>query len=1266
MAQPAPKLSVIMPVHNAARTLPQALDSVLSQSLEDLELICVDDGSTDESLSVLEDCAAKDGRVRVFSQENLHAGPARNRGLEAARGEYVHFLDADDFALPFAYEVLCSKADKHDLDALFCAAVDWDESEQSFVAKRRDNLLLLGPDDFGRLVGLEEGSPIYRVCVAPWAALYRRSFLVDHDIRFGDLFCVNDRAFFDAAITNAGRMMVCRDRAVCHRVNQEGSLVDARAAHFDCHFRSIEQIVGRMHRDGVDLKVQERILREEFNDLFYWFGLLADGSELGGSIVRQTADFVAGYKGPFAHVLKGKHLDATKRLSSSKGAGRQEYAKVEMRRSACAAPKVSVVLPVGDAGEQLNEALESLSKQTLREMEFLCVDCGGTDGSMAVVREYAALDGRFRVLEGGGAGAGESAATADVPWGFGAAVNRGIDEARGEYLGVLDPNDVPPKDMYAGLFKLAERHGLDFVKAEVHDLGLRPDGSQRGRSSHPVEDRGCFDRVIRPADELPSFKFATGAEGGIYRLSFLKGWGIRWSEAGLEGADGVDAAGAVDGGVGNVAARSWDPSRWDTLFCFQVFCCAERALLVDSSSCLVRRGVSGQGTTEGDLAVGKGPLLDERVMDLVDGEFSRMGEWLAQDPELAQKVEPTLGAAKAAALLSVCRRAAPQSQLACLRRTGDEFAEPLSQGRIDEALIDPCDLVQLREIAADPDAYGSRVCVSVVMPVYNAEAYLDQALDGLLARNDLPIEVICVDDGSTDGSLDVLWAFAARDPRVRVVSQPNSGAGAARNAGMRLARGKYLSFVDSDDLFEPDMLSRAYVRARETDADVVVFRCDEYHEGTRTFAPTDWTINHDLLPAEEPFAASEVPCNLFKAFVGWPWDKLFRTDYIRSLGLRFQGLRTSNDLLFVYSALAKADRIATLDEVLAHRRMHAGSLSTTREFSWDCCHDALCALRRQLVDWGLFQEREQDFVNYCLNFTLWHLNSLEGEAYCGFYDKLKNEWLDELGVTGRSMDYFYKRDEYLQLEKLLASTSEEFLFWQLGRARNARDEVALKLGSVRGRLDEQKRQGAEQAERLLRLSDRLTARIDIKNNGDAANRVDVLDVSDCDALVVAPEWLVDENGAGQHIVSTAGSLEARLACVGDGELVIALKSRNSAGGGASAGARGWDGIEDGLEGPAEVWVDYTDVRVDGEPAFAGTRSASADHPCRIRREVKDGQVVELSLSWHSHDERGLAAEEEALKAEGEHLRSSTTWKAGRVLTWLPRKVKRAVKGKNKS
>lgn len=310
--------------------------------------------------------------------------------------------------------------------------------------------------------------------------------------------------------------------------------------------------------------------------------------------------------------------------------------------------------------------------------------------------------------------------------------------------------------------------------------------------------------------------------------------------------------------------------------------------------------------------------------------------------------------------------------------------------------------------------------VSVIIPVYNAERYLTQCLDSVLGQTLQDIEVICVDDGSTDGSVAILKSYAARDSRVRLIRQKNGGAGAARNQGLREATGEYLSFLDSDDFFEPDMLEKAVARAREFHTDIVVFNSDQFHMDKQSFVQVPWVMVKSDLPPYMPFTYRQLTGNVFLSFVGWAWDKLYRRDFVLEHDLWFQEQRTTNDMLFVFSALVVAKRIAVLDEVLAHQRRGSGdSLSVTRERSWNCFYDALLALRQRLVDENIYWELEQDFINYSLHFSLWHLNTLAQPTHDILKRRLRNAWFRELGVAGKPAGYFYSQDEYAQFEKLM-------------------------------------------------------------------------------------------------------------------------------------------------------------------------------------------------------------------------------------------------------
>ena len=318
------------------------------------------------------------------------------------------------------------------------------------------------------------------------------------------------------------------------------------------------------------------------------------------------------------------------------------------------------------------------------------------------------------------------------------------------------------------------------------------------------------------------------------------------------------------------------------------------------------------------------------------------------------------------------------------------------------------------------------VKVSVIIPVYNVEPYLKQCMDSVVGQTLKDIEIICVDDGSTDGSLDILREYAAEDNRIQIIEQKNAGAGAARNNGMRHATGKYLSFLDSDDFFEPRMLEKAFDLAEKDQADFVAYKSDQYHTEKKQFVSADWVIHENEIPPYHPFNHRQMTGNVFKVFVGWAWDKLFLKEFVDKHHLTFQEQRTSNDLLFVFSAVVLAKKISVVPMVLAHQRRDAkDSLSKTREYSWDCFYHALMALRDRLREENLYKELEKDYINYALHFSLWNYNTLSEPTKTKLKDKLRGEWFRELGIEGKSKDYFYNKQEFEQYLKIMGNMKKE-------------------------------------------------------------------------------------------------------------------------------------------------------------------------------------------------------------------------------------------------
>ncbi|MDR0500820.1 MAG: glycosyltransferase [Coriobacteriales bacterium] len=239
--------------------------------------------------------------------------------------------------------------------------------------------------------------------------------------------------------------------------------------------------------------------------------------------------------------------------------------------------------------------------------------------------------------------------------------------------------------------------------------------------------------------------------------------------------------------------------------------------------------------------------------------------------------------------------------------------------------------------------------ISVVITVYNVQDYLEHCLDSILKQTFTNIEVIAVDDGSTDASSEILKRYALSDSRLKVIRQENMGPGVSRNVGLDAAVGYYAIMLDADDYFEPDFLQKLYASAKANDADIVVCRATAVEDDGKS-EPMEWTIKAEQLPAKKPvFSCEDMPDYVFTCFIGWPWDKLYKRDFLEQHALRFPALRNSEDLVPIFLSLALAKRICVVNEYLIYHRVNrAGSVSASRAANPHSFYEAVCILKKEL------------------------------------------------------------------------------------------------------------------------------------------------------------------------------------------------------------------------------------------------------------------------------------------------------------------------------
>ena len=268
-----------------------------------------------------------------------------------------------------------------------------------------------------------------------------------------------------------------------------------------------------------------------------------------------------------------------------------------------------------------------------------------------------------------------------------------------------------------------------------------------------------------------------------------------------------------------------------------------------------------------------------------------------------------------------------------------------------------------------------RPLISIVVPAYNAADGIEESLSSLRAQTYDNLEIIVVDDGSTDETPSIVRGLARCDPRILLVEQANQYAGVARNNGLRHAHGKYVLFLDADDMFVASMVEMLVARAEEAGADVTVCRSEGVDIISGESCPLGASL-HDR-DFSEVRSGFELKDEMFSFCGGWAWDKLYRTDFVREQHLSFQATRTSNDACFVFTSLMVAERIAFVGEVLVrHRVNNAASLEGSRDRSYRCALEAVEAIGREMDERGLREDFGRCFDNWKVTFLLWNYSTL--------------------------------------------------------------------------------------------------------------------------------------------------------------------------------------------------------------------------------------------------------------------------------------------------
>ena len=494
------EVSIIIPVYNVEAYLKKCLDSVINQTYKNLEIICVNDCSPDNSLAVLQRYAQNDKRIKIINREkNGGLSAARNTGLEQASGKYVYFLDSDDWIDADYIETMVNAIEKANTDIVVNTNIQSvaEEIITPFKWTRYEKKL---PD--GEYLNTAEAINYSQVMI--WAHLYKKSFLDEYNLRFPEGYIQEDEYFQHISKIRCEKVFCFYGAAYYYRQRPQSIMATRKS-----RVEPVAKIINLL----LDFYAQNEFLKQ-YN---IYLPIVVSLSE-----VQSEEEF------DFAQKIAKRIVDSKVRLyfsdferfqlkllteASSLDEFKQKCGKniriAYMRKALTQKPKVSVIIPIYNVEPYLRKCLDSVCNQTLKDIEIICINDCSPDNSLAIVKEYAKNDNRIKII--------------DFLQNQGVAVarNTAMNQVKGEFIGFVDPDEWVDLDFYEKLYNKAKECNSDLVIGNIKTI------------SNGKEIKNCYDFQIFKNEKV----FYGLFQLGLYSKSLLQKYDIKFIEGRIIGED---------------------------------------------------------------------------------------------------------------------------------------------------------------------------------------------------------------------------------------------------------------------------------------------------------------------------------------------------------------------------------------------------------------------------------------------------------------------------------------------------------------------------------------------------------------------------------------------------------------------------------------------------------------------------------------------------------------------------------------------------------
>ena len=311
--------------------------------------------------------------------------------------------------------------------------------------------------------------------------------------------------------------------------------------------------------------------------------------------------------------------------------------------------------------------------------------------------------------------------------------------------------------------------------------------------------------------------------------------------------------------------------------------------------------------------------------------------------------------------------------------------------------------------------------VSIILPVFNVEDYIVKCLDSLINQSLQDIEIICINDGSTDNSLEIMKAYEQKDKRILVIDQENKGQGAARNKGLEVAQGEYIGFVDPDDWVDTDMYEQMYNQAKALNSEIVICDYIRYIEKNGRNWQQQYFRRATSVKSSEIF---DVPSrkNLDKDIINpsllispcYCWNKIYKREFLQKNNMLFPNDRCYEDVMFILKSHILADNISYINKGYYYYRVNETSTLRTIENRYLCLLKVFEDVRNYLKEINLYDE----FIDNLKYFILMNTVFIYENKKISKYDK---DLIQKVKI-------YLEPSEYGKLKKILCPPLWEKIF----------------------------------------------------------------------------------------------------------------------------------------------------------------------------------------------------------------------------------------------